>query len=116
MIHPSKLVAHRGLSGKVPREHSPCLSSRAIEAGALFIELDVQFSGDQLPVIYHDSDLQRVSGQSGSVLTLPRAELLGCARPMSPSGWVTALSLRQISPLEALVDILVAQSAGQCLC
>ncbi|MBT6106400.1 MAG: glycerophosphodiester phosphodiesterase, partial [Porticoccaceae bacterium] len=78
MIHPSKLVAHRGFQAKYP-ENTALSLIKAIEAGALFIELDVQFSGDQLPIIYHDSDLQRVSGQSGSVLSLSRAELLGCS-------------------------------------
>ncbi len=69
MIHPSKLVAHREAFRRSTRRTLRCLLIKAIEAGALFIELDVQFSGDRLPIIYHDSDLQRVSGRSGSVLS-----------------------------------------------
>ena len=106
MIHPSKLVAHRGYQAKYP-ENTALSLTRAIEAGALFIELDIQFSGDQLPVIYHDNDLQRVSGQSGSVLTMPRAELLTCPA-YEPQRLGDTFIDETISPLEALVDILVA--------
>ncbi|MBT6105217.1 MAG: hypothetical protein HOH63_01505, partial [Porticoccaceae bacterium] len=106
MIHPSKLVAHRGFQAKYP-ENTALSLIKAIEAGALFIELDVQFSGDQLPIIYHDSDLQRVSGQSGSVLSLSRAELLGCSA-YEPQRLGDSFIAEKISPLETLVDILVA--------
>jgi glycerophosphoryl diester phosphodiesterase len=106
MIHPSKLVAHRGYQAKYP-ENTALSLTRAIEVGALFIELDIQFSGDQLPVIYHDTDLQRVSGQSGSVLTMSRAELMGCSA-YEPQRLGDAFIGEKISPLEALVDILLA--------
>jgi len=106
MIHPSKLVAHRGYQAKYP-ENTALSLTRAIEAGALFIELDIQFSRDQLPVIYHDTDLQRVSGRSGSVLTMSRAELLDCSA-YEPQRLSDTFVGEKISPLEALVDILVA--------
>lgn len=107
MIHPSKLVAHRGYQAKYP-ENTALSLIKAIEAGALFIELDVQFSGDRLPIIYHDTDLQRVSGQSGSVLTAARDELLSCPA-YEPQRLGDTFKGEKISPLESLVDILVAQ-------
>ena len=71
----SQLVAHRGYRAKFP-ENTILSLSKAIEHGATFIELDVQFSVDQLPVIYHDTDLQRVSGVAGSILEMPRSQLI----------------------------------------
>lgn len=71
----SQLVAHRGYRAKFP-ENTILSLSKAIEHGATFIELDVQFSVDQLPVIYHDTDLQRVSGVAGSILETPRSQLV----------------------------------------
>ena len=55
-INANELVAHRGFRGKYP-ENTILSITKAIEAGALFVELDVQFSEDKLPIIYHDSDL-----------------------------------------------------------
>ena len=99
MIHPSKLVAHRGYQAKYP-ENTALSLIKAIEAGALFIELDVQFSGDRLPIIYHDTDLQRVSGQSGSVLTATRDELLSCPA-YEPQRLGDTFKGEKISPLES---------------
>ena len=47
------LVAHRGLQARYP-ENTILGFNKAIEQGAKFIELDIQFSKDCLPVIYHD--------------------------------------------------------------
>ena len=62
-INANELVAHRGFRGKYP-ENTILSITKAIEAGALFVELDVQFSEDKLPIIYHDSELSRVSGEA----------------------------------------------------
>jgi glycerophosphoryl diester phosphodiesterase len=106
MIHASKLVAHRGYQANYP-ENTALSLRKAIEAGALFIELDIQFSADQLPIIYHDPNLQRVSGQSGSVLKLPRGQLLACPA-YEPQRLGDTYINETISPLETLVDILRA--------
>ena len=59
------LVAHRGLQSRFP-ENTLLALKKAIDSGAKYIELDVQFSADCLPIIYHDHDLQRVSGIKGN--------------------------------------------------
>jgi glycerophosphoryl diester phosphodiesterase len=104
MIPICKLVAHRGYQARYP-ENTALSLRKAIEAGALYIELDIQFSADRQPIIYHDTDLRRVSGQSGSVLSLPRAELLACPA-YEPQRLGDRFIGETISPLESLVDIL----------
>ena len=98
------LVAHRGLQADYP-ENTILGFNKAIEQGAKFIELDIQFSKDCLPVIYHDSDLQRVSGCCGTILDYSRQELLKLPAH-EPQRLGNSFKSETIAPLEALVDIL----------
>jgi glycerophosphoryl diester phosphodiesterase len=98
------LVAHRGLQARFP-ENTILGLNKAIEHGAKFIELDIQFSKDCLPVIYHDSDLQRVSGYCGTILDYSRQELLKLPAH-EPKRLGNSFKSETIAPLEALVDIL----------
>lgn len=69
-----QLVAHRGYQQCYP-ENTALSVFQAIKAGAVFIEIDIQLSQDQQPVVYHDISLQRVSGVEGSVTDLPMQAL-----------------------------------------
>ena len=104
MIHPKQLVAHRGYQARYP-ENTALSLKKAIEAGARFIELDVQFSLDQLPIIYHDIDLLRVSGAAIEVAKTTREALLGYPA-YEPKRLGDQFIEERISPLEALVGIL----------
>ena len=56
--------AHRGLHGPGVAENSPTAFALAMSAG-LGIECDIQRSGDNRAVVFHDWDLQRLTGQPG---------------------------------------------------
>jgi glycerophosphoryl diester phosphodiesterase len=98
------LVAHRGLQSRYP-ENTILALRKAIECGAKNIELDIQFSSDYLPIIYHDIDLQRVSGEPGNVLQYPRHKLLQLPA-YEPERLGNSFKLEKIAPLEALVKLL----------
>ena len=98
------LVAHRGLQSRFP-ENTLLSLSKAIEVGAKYIELDVQFSADNLPVIYHDADLQRVSNCSDLVKHIDRETLLTYSA-FEPERFGDLFIAEQIAPLEALVSLL----------
>ena len=98
------LVAHRGLQSRFP-ENTLLALKKAIDSGAKYIELDVQFSADCLPIIYHDPDLQRVSGIKGNVLDYPLNELL-CISAYEPERLGNRFKSETIAPLKALVDLL----------
>jgi glycerophosphoryl diester phosphodiesterase len=100
----SQLVAHRGYRSKYP-ENTKLSLLKAIEVGAIFIELDIQFSHDKLPIIYHDCDLLRVSGKNESVFDLNRSSLITETASESERLGQT-FQLETISPLEDLVSIL----------
>jgi glycerophosphoryl diester phosphodiesterase len=66
--------AHRGLHGGGRIENSRAAFSAAIQAG-FGIELDVQASRDGVAMVFHDYDLDRLTGASGSVASRTAAEL-----------------------------------------
>ena len=57
-VKPPRLVAHRGYALRYPENTLPSLRV-AIEAGARYIEFDVQMTADGVPVLLHDADLWR---------------------------------------------------------
>jgi len=104
MIHVDRLVAHRGYQSKYP-ENTALGLNQAIEAGARFIELDVQFSLDQLPIIYHDTNLMRVSNIDIEISETLRETLLEQSA-YEPNRLGDQFIDEKIAPLEGLVDIL----------
>lgn len=70
------LVAHRGHAALFPENTLPALDS-AVAAGARWVEVDVQLTADEVPVLLHDDDLERTSGTKASVFSLTAADLAG---------------------------------------
>ncbi|MEJ2513750.1 MAG: glycerophosphodiester phosphodiesterase family protein [Gammaproteobacteria bacterium] len=68
------LVAHRGHAAVCPENTLPALDS-AVAAGARWLEVDVQLTADGVPVLLHDDDLARTSGQAASVFSMTAADL-----------------------------------------
>lgn len=68
------IVAHRGYSGVSPENTRPAFEN-AIDIGADMIELDVQLTGDGQVVVFHDSDLLRITGCEGTVADYSLKEL-----------------------------------------
>lgn len=86
MSHPGillpALIAHRGYSGAAP-ENTLAAVRAAYEAGATWVELDVQLLGDATPVIWHDADVKRCSDGRGELLNLS----LQAAKRLDVGGW-----------------------------
>ena len=68
------IIAHRGASAFAP-ENTLAAFRKAIETGADGIELDVRLSKDQIPVVIHDSDLQRLGLTEGRIKDFTSREL-----------------------------------------
>jgi glycerophosphoryl diester phosphodiesterase len=66
----ARLVAHRGWPDQFPENSLPGLQA-AMDAGARWIEFDVQLTSDLVPVLVHDPDLRRISGRDFTVLKRP---------------------------------------------
>lgn len=60
--------AHRGLHGAGAPENSRAAAEGAIAAG-MGIECDIQMSRDNVPLVFHDWELDRLTGERGKVAT-----------------------------------------------
>ena len=70
------VIAHRGDSGAYP-ENTEAAVVAALAHGTPAVECDVQLSRDNVPVVFHDRDLERLCGDSRRVDELDTAELVG---------------------------------------
>ncbi|MCB1615590.1 MAG: hypothetical protein KDI30_06215 [Pseudomonadales bacterium] len=70
-----KLIAHRGYRKFFP-ENTFLAIEEAILEGAEYVEIDLQLSADHEFVLYHDPELNRVSGINARVDSLDFSDLL----------------------------------------
>ncbi len=73
-IKPPKLIAHRGYALRYPENTLESLEA-AIEAGAGYVEFDVQLTKDGVPVLMHDAELWRTARIDRSVLDMTLEQL-----------------------------------------
>ncbi|RMC36306.1 glycerophosphodiester phosphodiesterase family protein [Paracoccus alkanivorans] len=69
-------ISHRGLHGPGVPENSLAAAGAAIAAG-YGIELDIQPSADGVPMVFHDDDLERMTGEKGAITVHTAAILTG---------------------------------------
>lgn len=93
------LVAHRGWPDAHP-ENSLEGMQAVLEAGARFVEFDVQISADGHAVVIHDDDLTRLAGQRQRVTGLSLPQVLSL-RIAGPTG-----NTARIPTLEAMLELI----------
>lgn len=69
MIALPRIIGHRGAAGIAP-ENTLAGFRAARAAGARWVEFDVRLSADGVPVVIHDSTLERITGQPTAVARL----------------------------------------------
>lgn len=74
MTRPPEVIAHRGYTAEHPENTLPALQA-ALDASAPGIEVDVQFTRDDVPVLLHDVDLLRMAGDSANIHDIDLARL-----------------------------------------
>ncbi|MBI5638484.1 MAG: glycerophosphodiester phosphodiesterase [Nitrospinae bacterium] len=100
----SCFVAHRGYAFKYP-ENTLLAMAKAVEAGALFLECDIQLTSDHIPVLHHDPDLARSAGCKGTVMELSFEELSRLSFG-EPSRFGRTFEGTEITPLKSMVKLL----------
>ncbi len=73
-LDPDSLVAHRGWPSRYP-ENSLAGFRAAIEAGARYLEFDVQLTRDQVPVVIHDQTTRRTGTSEEDLFKLGAKEV-----------------------------------------
>ena len=69
------IMAHRGESGNIPENTILALES-AVKIGVDVLESDIRFTKDNVPILYHDEDLVRITGKDDKVRKKTLDELL----------------------------------------
>jgi glycerophosphoryl diester phosphodiesterase len=77
-----EIIAHRGFSAIAP-ENTLAAFSAALLHGADSIEFDVQLSGDGVPVVIHDTTLDKTTGTGGFV----REKTLDQLKALDAGAW-----------------------------
>lgn len=100
-----KLIAHRGYTLYFP-ENTIVGIGAAIEAGAKAVEIDIQMTSDQVPVLFHDRDLKRVCGVDGAIHdhTLQQVQAL---KASEPDRLGDAFEHTKIATLEEFVELMM---------
>jgi len=118
------IIAHRGASAEQP-ENTLEAFRRALALTADGIELDVQFSADGVPVVFHDASLRRLTGASGLIARkqwcdLQRLRVRGSAsipRLVDVLRLTRGLAIVQVElktgPLEPVLRAIRAARAGE---
>ncbi len=99
-----RLVAHRGYQKLYP-ENTLLAHQKAIDAGALFLETDIQLSADMQAVLYHEASLKRVSGRRGKTNEIDLAKLLQISAH-EPRRLGRRFIDEKITPLSSFVQLL----------
>jgi glycerophosphoryl diester phosphodiesterase len=99
------LVAHRGWQRRYPENTLPAIAG-ALDAGARYVEVDVQLSADGVPVLFHDRTLSRICRQRGAIHRYTAAELQQFSA-FEPERFEEKFLGTAIPTLTALVDLLL---------
>lgn len=68
------ILAHRGYAAHYP-ENTLAAMEAALQAGAQYLETDIQLSADGIPYLFHDETLIRTTGHAGKITELNAAEI-----------------------------------------
>ena len=69
------IMAHRGESGNIP-ENTILALKAAVDIGVDVLESDIRFTKDDVPILFHDEDLARITGKDEKVRKKTLDELL----------------------------------------
>jgi glycerophosphoryl diester phosphodiesterase len=106
-------VAHRGDSARAPENTLPAFR-KALRLGVHRLELDVRFTLGDVPVLMHDTTVDRTTNGTGAIadLTLDQLRSLDAGRWFAPAYRGTrvptlyqALKLAQRSDAQVMVDL-----------
>ncbi len=102
------IVAHRGASGHAP-ENTLAAIELAAQAGATWIEIDVNVSRDGVPVLHHDDGLERCTNGTGLVI---EHDLLELQKLDSGSWFHRDFEGEPVATLQQCLDLCDALSLG----
>ncbi len=102
------IIGHRGCAAYAPENTLVSLHSAA-DIGVEWVELDVKLTKDQVPILFHDDALERITGHSGNVADMRYAEI----KDLDAGLWFGESFIGESIPtLEEAVDVLIERDLG----
>jgi len=99
-------VAHRGYALHYPENSIEGISA-ALDVGAKYIEFDLHLSADEVPMVFHDAQLFRTTGELGIIFETPLKELRKLDAN-EPNRFRNSIRNIQIPTLQEMVKLLQA--------
>jgi glycerophosphoryl diester phosphodiesterase len=104
-----RIFAHRGLTfagdNQVADENTLSAFELALKAGADYLESDIQVTRDQVPVLFHDSGLDRLLGKKTLISDLTLSELKTLRLPLAGQIPTLAEALKTFPQAKFNLDI-----------
>ncbi|MDO6823490.1 glycerophosphodiester phosphodiesterase family protein [Marinobacter sp. 1_MG-2023] len=95
------VTAHRGSAFKAP-ENTIQAIEQAIEDGADYVEIDVQLTSDDVPVLWHDADMNRIFGLKQRISEVSYQDI----RNLDAGSWFsTDFAGEQVATLSQALEI-----------
>ncbi len=98
-----KIMGHRGACGYAPENTLESIHTAA-DLGMEWVEFDVKLTKDTIPILFHDSTLDRTTNGSGKVADIPWEEM----RNLEAGSWFgESFAGAKIPTLEDAVEVLI---------
>lgn len=102
------IIGHRGCAGYAPENTLEGIHTAA-DMGVEWVELDVKLTKDQVPVIFHDDELERTTSASGPIALMTYDDL----KELDAGSWFGESFLGvKIPTLEEAIDVLLERDLG----
>ena len=106
-----RVIGHRGAAASAP-ENTLAGFAHAAALGVRWVELDVQLSADDVPVVFHDTTLERTTNGRGSLIETPLAVL----RRLDAGAWFAPeFAGQRVPTLSEALTAISAAGLGLCL-
>lgn len=107
-INLPKVIGHRGACGYAPENTLESIQTAA-EIGAPWVELDVKLTRDNVPIIFHDEELDRTTNGSGLVAQTDYADI----QTLEAGSWFgDSFAGIKIPTLEEAIEVLLTHDLG----
>ncbi len=102
------IIGHRGCAGYAPENTLEGIHTAA-DMGVEWVELDVKLTKDQIPILFHDEDLDRTTGMSGNIADLTLSDV----KELDAGSWFGESFIgAKIPTLEEAVDVFLERNLG----
>lgn len=108
MLKLPKVIGHRGAAGYAPENTLESIHTAA-DMGVEWVELDVKLTKDDIPIIFHDDELDRTTNGHGLVAENTYEDL----KQLEAGSWFAdSFTGIKIPTLEEAIDVLLERGLG----